>query len=395
MDIKAIIIITSPSPNPDRFIPTPGSEWKDGWEFTENFLFAYRTEKNTTVQYCDEIDKIPNNDFPIIIWVNTKKIQDNNLNLKDQLTQIMGRLNCLPEKIRVAYHDVLIDNIPKDLHNVAKPYSLAKGNVSQFQKILKRKDDNYVFDTSASFQDIFSCFFLNLPELFSILQHRIVNLFLSLDMNLQVIYEVSKQSKDEAVEHLKDILKNKNTTFYRQKLADLQFMVAKVQTNNENPKLNCDTEPSKDELVKPKIKEDDLPDNNSILDLIPEDKKEKVKEEWENLLKLSGIGLKENKNKSDIFDKNSLEPKFNSPIFLFMRLLDCKIVKYCKDEKSININDVNEILDAEPLKKLLEEIGFHSFFLNPFSHWYNFLNSYLDKLREKIVKEEEKSRKIG
>jgi hypothetical protein len=363
MDIKAIIIITSPSENPKRFIP--GKEWEDAWGFCDKFLFAYRTEKNTTVQYCNEINNIPNNDFPIIIWVNTKKIQDNNLNLKGQLTQIMDHLNCLPEEIRVAYHDVLIDNLPQNLQNVAKPYSLAQGNVSQFKKILEEKNGKYVFNTSASFQDIFSCFFLNLPELFSILQHRIANLFLSLDMNLQGIYEVSKQSKEKAVEYLKDILKNKSKTFYRQKLADLQFMVAKV--NGE---------------VATSLTKNDLPDKESILDLLPEDKTI-VKEEWEMLLKLSGLGLKENGN--NLFNREDLKVKVDSGIFVFMKLLDDKIGKYCKDKKSININDVNEILEAEPLKKLLEEIGFHSFSLNPFSHWYNFLNSYLDKLREKIL----------
>ena len=212
---------------------------------------------------------------------------------------------------------------------------------------------------------------------FSLLKHQIAHLFLPLDIDLQGIYEVSKQSKDEAVKYLKEVLenKNKNKTFYRQKLADLQFMVAKVEGE-----------------VATSLTENDLPDKESILDLLPEDKTI-VKEEWEMLLKLSGLGLKENKN--NLFNKEDLEVKVDSGIFVFMKLLDDKIGKYCKDEKSININDVNEILDAEPLKKLLEEIGFHSFSLNPFSHWYNFLNSYLDKLREKIVKEEEKSRKIG
>jgi hypothetical protein len=211
---------------------------------------------------------------------------------------------------------------------------------------------------------------------FSLLKHRIAHLFLPLDIDLQGIYEVSKQSKDEAVKYLKEVLenKNKNPTFYRQKLADLQFMVAKVKGVGGTS-----------------LTENDLPDNKSILDLLPDllpEDKTIVKEEWEMLLKLSGLGLKENKN--NLFNKEDLEVKVDSGIFVFMKLLDDKIGKYCKDEKSININDVNEILDAEPLKKLLEEIGFHSFSLNPFSHWYNFLNSYLDKLREKIVKEEEK-----
>jgi hypothetical protein len=52
---------------------------------------------------------------------------------------------------------------------------------------------------------------------FSILKHQITDLLLPLDMNLQGIYEISKKSKEKAVEHLKDILENKNKTFYRQK----------------------------------------------------------------------------------------------------------------------------------------------------------------------------------
>ena len=227
-----------------------------------------------------------------------------------------------------------------------------------------------------------------LSEKLSILKHRISHLFMPLDIDLQGIKEVKeKQSSDKAVEYLKDVLKSKkgDTEFYRRKLADLQFIVVKVCKNNKQPKLNCNSTPSDEELVKPKIKENDLPDKKSILDLIPEKKREIVKTDWENLLNLSGLGLKA--NKSNQFDQNLLEPKFDSPIFGFMRLLDCKIEKYSSDPSSININDVNDVLNFKPLRKLLENLP--SLGLS-FHDWLVALDESLDKLRKKIANEEEK-----
>jgi hypothetical protein len=329
MDIKAIIIITSPEEKDDRFIP--GDEWKDAWKFESDSLYAYRTAKNTTVQCCNKINEIPNNDFPIIIWVNTKKIQAKNL--KNQLSKIINRL---PEKIRVVYHDVLIDNIPENLHNVAKPYSLAKGNVSQFKKILKRKDDNYVFDTSASFKDIFSCFFLNLPKIFSILKHYIMTSFLDLDIDWQGIKEVNEKDKENAKEYLNDILKGKSNNYYCQKIVNLWFYL----TGKNDLKI--------DDKVTTSLDKKDLPYEKSVLDLINELTKE-IKENLEKRLRtlLKHVELEnENKNKSE---------KVPSVID-YLKNLD-KMIKYKKER------DINKFLS----------FNFHK--------WYLKLGDLLDELK--------------
>jgi len=330
MDVKAIIVVTSPVRNQLRFIP--GDEWQEAWKFNNDYLFTYRVGKrNATVCHINEIENIPQNNFPIIIWMNTKKIENE---LTDQLTQIMNRLSCSPNEIYVAFHDVRTDDIPENLINVAS-YSLAMNNEAQFEKILKKEGGEIYFNTSASFDDIFSCFFLNLPKVFSVIKHHIMTSFLDLDIDWQGIKEVNEKDKKSAKKYLNDILEKKSENYYCQKLVNLWFYL----TGKNGLKI--------DDKVTTSLDKKNLPYEKSVLDLINELTKE-IKENLEKRLQtlLKHVELEnENKNKSE---------KVPSVID-YLKNLD----KMIKDKKE---RDINKFLNFNfhewylKLGDLLEEL---------------------------------------
>ena len=228
----------------------------------------------------------------------------------------------------------------------------------------------------------------SITEAFSSLKHRIAHLFLSMDVDLQGIGVLRKQVADGKIQnaqntpktYLRDVLNNKEKTYYRQKLADLHFHVAKVSVGGEEPFLKCDGEPSGGPVM-PTLSESNLPDDKAIVDLIPEEKRnnDNVKLLWRVLLNLSGL-------KPQDSDKlfGNVNPDTNSRIFRFMCLMDCKIDK----KNNIREDDVNDIMHffakIEGDKGRTVE-GAKPSPIKCFNDWFCALVDCLEKLR-KVIK---------
>lgn len=235
----------------------------------------------------------------------------------------------------------------------------------------------------------------SLSQSFSLLKHRIVHLFLHMDIDLQRISEINKIKEKEAIEYLKEVLNEKenNSEYYRKKLTQLQYIIVgdKVVFPSANGSKTCsDGKANKCSPVHlyEIDKKDLLADGKSIYDLITQsDKERKIlrSKEWKRLLSHAGF---KNKNNNRNF---SLDKK--SEIFKFMCLMDCKIQKImdCKISKkgnrSKNNKDItkilNVILNFNINKSNGSEIWFH--------RWFCELDDCLDKLIERLYIAQQKS----
>jgi len=206
-----------------------------------------------------------------------------------------------------------------------------------------------------------------------LIKHRISHLFLPLVIDLQGIAEVRRQKSEEiALEYLEEVLVEKrgedkpkarsgNPPYYRQKLADLWFMVAKYQD------LEFKTQ-KPDQL---------MANGQALIDLIANDKKDKIKQEWEKLLRICG----QKYSKNNPFNKEAIQKDKDSWVYKFM----CKLDECVKNQK---INSIDEILKYEKLdnnlssniSNLKSDITFH--------WWFCKLNDCLEKLS--IMLKEEK-----
>ncbi len=222
---------------------------------------------------------------------------------------------------------------------------------------------------------------------FSLLKHRIAHLWLPLDIDLQGIMECrkdgrrGKRSHDDALNYLKEVLGSKNgdTQYYRQKLADLQYIIAGSKFIVPSSKSKERDNPCKD--AKPVEHSDKIKKfmngKEPILELVEDGKNEKNKDEIEKLkdtlLILAGLKT------------NNYEPDTDSPIFKFMCLLDCGI----KDEKH---RDIEEILGFFGFHKFIDEKGSEKKLsiggvekpIISFHDWFCALDECLYRLREKI-----------
>ena len=240
----------------------------------------------------------------------------------------------------------------------------------------------------------------NLIKPFSLLKHRIAHLWLPLDIDLQGIKEVmssefgvqsSEEKKKRAEDYLKDVLTGKDGQFYRQKLADLQYMVAgeHVDFSGANGNIKCENgEINECNPVEPQDKENLFADDKSIYDLILEsDKKDVIdSKEWQVLKLLSE--LEKIDEKAD--EKNPTNKIYkpidykNSPILQFMCYLDCLIVKCKKGE----IEAPENLFTKE--KELFETLNSKLTTRNPkleisdFHNWFCALDDYLYRLRSKL-----------
>lgn len=228
-----------------------------------------------------------------------------------------------------------------------------------------------------------------------VLLHRIAILFLPLDIDLQGIQEVrsgklevgGKTPEKRATDYLQEVLesKNGNTQYYRQKLADLWFIVA-------GSRFQVPNDPCKEaKPVKHSEKKEFVKNNNSILGLTEKSEKEKnkknekeIEELKQTLLTLAGLKTKNQKQGTENQEQGTKnhEPITDSPIFRFMCLMDCKIQKL-KNEKTVDANDVKRILEFDwkildsqlkTLNSKPEITDFHS--------WFRLLMSCLQDLRK-------------
>lgn len=219
-----------------------------------------------------------------------------------------------------------------------------------------------------------------------LLKHWIAHLFLPIDIDLQGIYEVNKVDQNKVIKYLKEVLEEKkgNTSYYRQRLADLWYILVKGKIDNgewmvekerkiENGKLkieyhkkslsntanNIDCIP-----VPPREDCDNLLANGvAVIDLFAKDgkliidEKYDIKEVWKDLLKHSGLIYDE----SNPFKLDKIEPDPSSTILKFAHSMDNKISKI----ENINIEDLKEVLNVANSGKIY------------FSEWFEKLNEYL------------------
>jgi len=181
----------------------------------------------------------------------------------------------------------------------------------------------------------------------SFLIHRIMHLFLPLDIDLLGIEEVEESKK---VEYLKEVINGKSENYYKRKLLDLTTFVAKID------KVNSITA----NVDKKSI-------GKSIKEIIEESNKQDMEE---NLFTLCAI------NESG----NAIDQK--SPIYEFMNLLDAKIGKK-NSGNGLNTTDVNEILEF--FKTAKKDKKFEK--INSFHDWYCEVFRCLDSLRKKLDEE--------
>jgi len=186
----------------------------------------------------------------------------------------------------------------------------------------------------------------------SALKHRIARLFLSIDIDLQGIQE------DDV--NLKQLLENKDHVYYRQKLADLHYLL--VGDRVKEPA--CGTEVAPCGYVK---KTEGLqPENSKALYDVIEEKLESesnTTERWNRVIQLAGL------TKCD----DNFTPDLNSPIFRFMCLLDCKI------GKQIKCQDVKDLLNFSWHDRDQKGIWGK---INSFHDWFEELDRSIDELRE-------------
>ena len=235
-------------------------------------------------------------------------------------------------------------------------------------------------------RDCFEPTYRDIISSISVLKHRIAHLFLSMDVDLQGIGVLRNQMAKGEIQnvintleaYLRDVLNNKEKAYYRQRLADLQFLVAKVSVGGEEPFLECDGEPSGGP-VRP-APESNLSDDKAIVGLIPEEKRnnDRVVSLWNTLIALSGL---KPENRKKPFE--NINPDTNSEIFKFMCLMDCKIEK-----KNIREEDVNHVVDF--FAKIKGGKGWTVKGANPspikcFNDWFCALDDCLEKLR-KVIK---------
>jgi len=235
----------------------------------------------------------------------------------------------------------------------------------------------------------------NLIKLFTLLKHRIAHLWLPLDIDIQGIVECWNDGrKDAACKYLEDVLEDKkdkkkdqnnNPTYayYRQKLADLQYIVTGLEFGIQDSDLNdpCSKD-AKPVDCSEEVKEF-MNGKESVLELIEKVKKEKNENEIEELKQtlLALAGLKTNNEPQG----TKHEPNLNSPILKFMCLMDCKI-------KEKRYNNVEEILNFFQHHKFLDEKGNEMQFcmgnieipIESFHDWFYVLDNCLENFRMKL-----------
>ncbi len=242
-----------------------------------------------------------------------------------------------------------------------------------------------------------------LNKFLTLLIHLIAHLWLPLDIDLMGILECwnDEKKKDIAKDYLKEVLESKSANYYRQKLANLWYMVVKGKMDDGRWKIGNKEKKKEDRRLtmecggKGKIECVPVPPkdpnllangNDAIIDLIDDEKKkiEDVKKYWEILLNICGLDYENDApfNKEKIYPQSLIFKSQDSPILQFMCLMDCKIQKL-NNGKTIESADVEEIFgfDWNKLNSELEVTDFHS--------WFCTLDECLNRLRGKLFSSDE------
>lgn len=205
---RVIFIIPSENTNPESRFIGRGLEWETGWRFKRDCTLAYKKcnnelERNQEIMYL-QLDKVCYTTIPpdqgfLVIWINIWRVRRGSIGQNDMLNYIKKKvkeiinkvieLNNHIDEIKIAYHQDMINCLPDDFFPMSARYSLAKDNEGQFKKIIKRNHEGVYLNNGASFNDIYECFFLNLPKKSAIIKHRLLHLFLPLDIDIQGLIE--------------------------------------------------------------------------------------------------------------------------------------------------------------------------------------------------------------
>jgi hypothetical protein len=251
----------------------------------------------------------------------------------------------------------------------------------------------------------------NVPDYMPLLKHRIVDLFLPLEIDLQGISEClyrveSEESENEksAINYLQEVFgdekkvsNGKGCSYNRQRLSDLQFiLIGTDKSQNQELNLECNEKSKKysGSLVETSLSSAALPGGYGVLQLIIDKKDDNVRRLWQTLLTLCGFQVQEDQDK--IFSQDKLISDNNSPIFRYMCLLDCKTAKWKNGAsdisiyKMVDLSDINEILNFRDIDIMLKDLtaDYHVSIDSDisFHNWFIFLNFCLDELHQQCKK---------
>lgn len=277
--------------------------------------------------------------------------------LKDKSRQLQSDFNLLDKPVEFIHEKS--DPIYPTLKQMVQTYVTTKGNGTTlnlaeiFDQLCRKIALHYAIPS------------------FSDLKHSIAHLFLAMDVDLQ---EIEVRDKGDAIDYLRNVLKRRMTTYYRQKLADLQFRVAKVTKGEEKPLLECDGKASC-RPARPTLSESNLPDGKTIVDLISEEKRSphSVILLWITLIALSGLKLEHSNRPFE-----NVNPDTDSRIFKLMCLMDCKIDK----KNNLGEKDVHDVTDFFAEGWTVDGVSPPT--IKCFNDWFCALDDCIDKLRNMI-----------
>ena len=200
---KVLIVVTSSRKKSQR-VYSGADEWVDGWKFSSQENYKLRTKsmaKPVAVKTSDELANLVNSE-DAIIWVRGR---ESTAFSSTEIIDLVSRLRETNE-VYLVYHDEFVGDRVASAMGVTshqfRPYSLSSGaNPEGFKAIIKidRRGDKYL-DAQASFEDIFSSFFLDPTDVFELVIHKLTGSLSVIDLDLQ-IYEAA-DFKREAWEQL-------------------------------------------------------------------------------------------------------------------------------------------------------------------------------------------------
>ena len=277
-------------------------------------------------------------------------------------------------KDQIKDHIIVISGDENILSRIKYTGCMRDENGQMLVKILKGESEGYKAEVPY------------LVQCFSSLKHRVAHLFLSMDVDLQGVAVLRNQMAKGEIQnaantpeaYLRDVLNNKEKTYYRQKIAELQYMVLKEKLVTERAK---DNDPCKEspEGIQPSANVKRQMENiESVIELVDSgaDKRslrqnDVVEGLKERLYGLSGLG----------FYQACMKCHSSSPIFKFMCMMDCTIHKK-------NYDNVGHILDY--FAKIEGDKGWtvdgsNVSPISSFHDWFCALVDCLEKLR-KVIK---------
>lgn len=211
MSPRILIIQTSKEKKneSDRFIG--GDEWTNVWRLDEKSKIALKKESKD-IYYCDfdKLDKIGiEGNEDAILWIRGQK------NLEEVLEPFKNIVYKFTDKSYNIYfkyheHNLIDEKIGQEKMVKFSEYGLTSEN--QFKRILKIDDDGKKYlDKMAPFEDIFTCFFLNPPDVLALVIHKVNGILSTLDLDIQTLLDCNFR---------KDIWDDIQNTYQNKKIID-------------------------------------------------------------------------------------------------------------------------------------------------------------------------------